>query len=420
MSLGRSGSLLPMGPTASSHRTDGRPKLLHITTSDSSLDLLLLPQLRAFEKAGYEVVGASAPGSHVATLQEAGIRHIPLDRSTRSMDPLSDVLYFAELVKMMRRERPTIVHTHNPKPGWFGGVAARLGKVPVVVNTVHGLYATARDPLPRRGAVYVLERVASMFADIELVQNPEDVTAMRRLRIPASKLHLLGNGIDLDRFGPIEPDERAKARERLGLTDDQVVIGAVSRLVWEKGLRELFGAAVELRESVPEAQILVAGPFDSSKSDGLTPRQVARIAEETGVRFLGEHRRIEEVYAALDIYVLASHREGFPRSAMEAAALGLPTVATNIRGCRQVVDPDSTGLLVAPGDAISLAGALRRLALDPDLRAAMGAAAIAKAHREFDQTSVIDVTLEAYRRLLAAKGISGYSVGRGSQVPRSL
>jgi glycosyltransferase involved in cell wall biosynthesis len=244
-----------------------------------------------------------------------------------------------------------------------------------------------------------------MFFDIELVQNPEDVTAMRRLRIPASKLHLLGNGIDLKRFRPITSEARAAARAELGLEDRTVAIGAVSRLVWEKGLRELFAAAVELRESAPEAQILVAGPFDSSKSDGLTPRQVARIAEETGVRFLGEQREIESVYAALDIYVLASHREGFPRSAMEAAASGLPTVATNIRGCRQVVDNEVTGLLVAPGDSISLAASLRRLALDPDLRARMGSAAIAKARREFDQNAAIDVTLEAYRRLLSARGL---------------
>ena len=386
-----------------------RPKVLHITTSDSSLDLLLLPQLLAFVDAGYEVVGASGPGPYVASLEEVGIRHVPLERSTRAMDPVSDVMYFAELVKMMRRERPTIVHTHNPKPGWFGGVAARLGVVPVVVNTVHGLYATPRDPWPRRGAVYALERVAAMFSDVELVQNPEDVTAMRRLRIPAAKLHLLGNGIDLERFRPITSEARKAARARLGLEDHQVVIGAVSRLVWEKGLRELFAAAVELRESAPDAQVLVAGPFDSSKADGLTPRQVARITEEIGVRFLGEQREIESVYAALDIYVLASHREGFPRSAMEAAASGLPTVATNIRGCRQVVDHEVTGFLVAPGDSISLADRLRRLVNDPDLRDRMGAAAIAKARREFDQNAAIDVTLEAYRRLLSSKGIKDIS-----------
>lgn len=384
----------------------GRPKLLHITTSDSSLDLLLLPQLVAFAEAGYEVVGASSPGPYVDSLEERGIRHVPLGRSTRSMDPASDVAYFAQLVQMMRKERPTIVHTHNPKPGWFGGIAARLGQVPVVVNTVHGLYATARDPWLRRAAVYSLERVASVFSDVELIQNPEDVTAMRRLRIPAAKLHLLGNGIDLERFRPIDPAVRAAERAKLELDDGQVAIGAVSRLVWEKGLRELFAAAVELRESVPEAQILVTGPFDSSKADGLTPRQVARIAEETGVRFLGEQRDVEAIYAALDIYVLASHREGFPRSAMEAAASGLPTVATNIRGCRQVVDHDVTGLLVAPGDSVSLAGGLRRLAVDADLRARMGAAAIAKAQREFDQAAAIEVTLETYRRLLDTKGLS--------------
>lgn len=387
-------------PTSAVGRDGGRPKVVHITTTDMSLDLLLRPQLEAFAAAGYEVVAASAPGRYVESIEAAGIRHIALDNATRSMDPRSDLAGVWDLVRMMRRERPDVVHTHNPKPGWFGRIAARIAHVPVVINTVHGLYATPRDPWPRRAVVYSLERLASSFSDAELVQNPEDVTALRRLRIPADKLHVLGNGIDLTRFGPSDPATRARVRAELGLADDDVAIGAVGRLVWEKGLRELFSAALELRRTAPNAKVLVVGPLDEAKTDGLGPAHVERIEAETGVRFIGERRDIESIYAALDIYVLASHREGFPRSAMEAAATGLPVVATNIRGCRQVVDHDVTGLLVPLGDGMALASALAKLAADAPLREKFSNAAIDKARREFDQRSVIRITLDTYERLL--------------------
>jgi glycosyltransferase involved in cell wall biosynthesis len=150
---------------------------------------------------------------------------------------------------------------------------------------------------------------------------------------------------------------------------------------------------------------LVVGPLDPEKSDGLTAADLDRVAAESGITFLGERRDVERFYRALDGYVLASYREGFPRSAMEAAASGLPLVLTDIRGCRQVVDHEVNGLLVPPAKAEPLAAAVARLADDPGLRARFGSASVAKAAAEFDQQRVIDRTLATYRRLLQARGI---------------
>jgi glycosyltransferase involved in cell wall biosynthesis len=377
-----------------------RPKVIHVTTVDMSLDLLLRPQLEAFAAAGYDVVGASAPGPHVASLEAAGIRHVAVESATRAMDPRRDLRFARELYRLFRRERPDIVHTHNPKPGWFGRMAARAARVPVVVNTVHGLYAGPGDPWPRRTVVYALERVAAACSDAELLQSSEDVAVLRRLRVPARRIQVLGNGIDLTRFRPPTATERAEARRALDLADDQVAVGAVGRLVWEKGLRELFAAATELRTRHPEAVVVVAGGLDEEKGDALRAADLDRIAAETGIRFLGEVREVERYYWALDAYVLASYREGFPRSAMEAAASGLPVVATDIRGCRQAVDHERTGLLVPVRDAEALAGALVRLVAEPDTRARMAEGGLAKARADFDQQRVIEITLTTYRRLL--------------------
>ncbi len=144
---------------------------------------------------------------------------------------------------------------------------------------------------------------------------------------------------------------------------------------------------------------MLIGPAEPAKSDGL---DLAALAEAAGpdVVVLGERRDVEDLYAGMDLFVLASHREGFPRAAMEAAAMGLPVVATDIRGCRQVVDDGVTGRLVPVGDGEALARAVATLAGDADLRLAMGAAGRAKARRDFDQQRCIDVTLALYDQLL--------------------
>jgi glycosyltransferase involved in cell wall biosynthesis len=373
-------------------------RLLHVTTTDISLELLLGPQLRAFRDAGYDVHTASAAGPFVAGLTADGIAHHPLRHATRAFALGHDAVAPAELYRLFRRLRPDIVHTHNPKPGVYGRMAARAARVPLVVNTQHGLYAQPSDRVARRLPVYALERLAAACSDVELVQNPEDLETLARLGVPREKLRFLGNGVDLERFRPPPPGVREAVRGELGVGVDQVVVGAVGRLVWEKGYAELFAAAKRLLARRPGLAVVVAGPFDADKGDPLTPVDVAA-AEAAGVRFLGHRDDPERLYSAFDIYVLASHREGFPRSAMEAAASGLPIVATDIRGCREVVDHERTGLLVPARDPAALEAAIDRLAGDAATRRRLGDAAAAKARAEFDQAQIIARTLEAYARL---------------------
>lgn len=376
-------------------------RLVHVTTSDISLVLLLGPQLRTFAEAGMEVIGVSAPGPWADQLPEWGARHEPLHHSTRSAALLEDARAMVELTRLLRRLRPDIVHTHNPKPGFYGRIAARVTGVPVVVNTVHGLYATAEDSPAKRALVYSAERAASVCSQAELVQNPEDIEVLRRLRIPEKKLVLLGNGVDLARFHPRRsPDARTEARASLGLPDDKVVVGTVARLVWQKGFKELFAAAAALRERRPEVVFCVVGPEDPEKADALQPDDVDRARELGNVVFAGLRDDVERVYPAFDLFVLPSYREGFSRTAMEAAACGLPVVATDIRGCRQVVDDGITGLLVPARDAQALAAAVEALVDDAPRRQAMAKAALSKAEAEFDDRRIARTTLDVYRRLL--------------------
>lgn len=376
-------------------------RVVHLTTTDMSLDWLLGPQLRAFIDVGYEVIGMSAPGPHVEALQAAGVAHVPLSAFTRSSRPLQDVRAFAQLIRALRRLRPDILHTHNPKPGVLGRVAGRLTGVPLVVNTQHGLYAQPTDRWQRRVPVYAVERFAAAFSHVELVQNEEDVhTLVHTLRVPERRVRLLGNGIDLQRFRPdaATRDQRRSMRAMWGIAEDEVLLGAVGRLVAEKGTVELVEAVELLAAEGNRVRLVVVGPLDEGKADSLPPTFLDR-ARALGVVFAGRRSDMPQCYAAMDVFVTASWREGFPRAAMEAAAMGLATVATDIRGNRQVVVPEVTGTLVPVRSPVRLAAACAALAANEEIRGRMGAAAARRAVDEFGDDRVIERTLQVYRGL---------------------
>ncbi|MFZ9629942.1 MAG: glycosyltransferase family 4 protein [Ilumatobacteraceae bacterium] len=376
-----------------------RPRVVHLTTTDMSLDWLLAPQLRAFIEAGFEVVGMSAGGPHVPALEAAGVRHVALDALTRSTNPLDDLRAAVQLWRALRVERPDILHTHNPKPGVLGRIAGRLAGVPLIVNTQHGLYAQQTDRWRRRLPVYVVERIAAAFGHVELVQNPEDVyTLVHTLRVPSRRVHLLGNGIDLERFTPtaVPIEVRRRLRAEWGIAPNEVVVGVVGRLVREKGIVEILEAAHRLHADGVPARVVIIGPTDPDKHDAIDGDLFAR-ATADGVILAGRRDDMPECYSAMDLFLTASWREGFPRSAMEAAAMGLPIVATDIRGNRQVVHHGLNGLLVAVRSPEALADAVTWLVAERDRWPTFGAAGIVLAEADFDQRTVIARTLAAYR-----------------------
>jgi glycosyltransferase involved in cell wall biosynthesis len=384
-------------------------KVAYLTTVDLSLRFLVLAQLEALRDEGHEVIGISAPGPWVADLERAGIRHVPLVSSTRAANVGADARTALELWRVLRRERPDVLHTHTPKPGVYGRIIGRLAGVPIVIHTVHGLYATPEDTWSRRIGVYGLEAVASRFSDAELILNPEDFELMRRLRL-TRRARQISSGVDLRRFDPerFTNAERRAIRAELGVRADQLLVGTVGRLVVEKGYPELFAA---VRRLDPDRYVLVViGAEEPDKRDAL-PRDLLTRARADGVRFLGHRDDVDAVYAAMDIFVLASHREGYPRAAMEASAMGLPVVATDIRGCREVVQPGRNGLLVPPRDASSIVDGIARLGNSADLRAAMGGAGRALARDRFDERSVARIVLDTYSEVAARKGIPREPVG---------
>ncbi len=386
----------------------GPARVAHVTTAAVSLRYLLSNQLGAIRSRGYAVTAVSSPGRDAEWLKGRGFSHVSVPM-TRRFTPLADVVSFVRLWRRMRAGRFTIVHTHNPKPGLLGQLAARAAGVPIVVNTLHGFYFHERmAPLPR--LLYVTaEKVAARCSDVILSQNPEDVTTAIREGIAGpGQIRLLGNGIDLTRFDPrrVRGEARRRVRAELGIDPEAPVVGFVGRLVAEKGIEELMDAAVRVRRRVPGVRFLIVGGSDAEKPDAVTPAAAQRLGLGDTCVFTGLRQDLPELYRAMDVFTLPSHREGFPRAPLEAAAMRLPCVVSDVRGCRQAVLHGRTGLLVPVGDAAALADALVALVEDLALASRLGDAARARALAEFDERRVFATVLGEYERLLAAKGLS--------------
>jgi glycosyltransferase involved in cell wall biosynthesis len=358
----------------------------------------------------------SAPGPDVAELEALGIRHQPIVGLTRDWTPASDARALVELIRLMRLERPAIVHTHNPKSGVVGRVAARAARVPVIVNTVHGLYAHPDLPVAERWVADRAERWAMRASHHEFFQSEEDYRrAISERMVPSDRASLLGNGVDLDRFDPENVDQARidVLRKGWGAAPDTVVVGTVGRLVAEKGYREFIDAARAVVGSERHAVFVAVGPTEPTKRDGL-PTDVIEAARRDGVVFHGAagSEEMPAVYAAMDLFVLASYREGMPRSAIEASAMQRAIIATDIRGCREVVAAGETGVLIPARDPVALVGAVRSLLADPVGTRAMGEHGRRRALERFDEHAVVDRTLGVYRRLMQDRGMA-FPAGAG-------
>jgi glycosyltransferase involved in cell wall biosynthesis len=391
-------------------------RIAHIATIQPTVRFLLLPQLCRLRDEGYDVTAISAPGPYTREVEAEGIRFIPWPHATRAWKPAADVRALRELLAILRRERFDLLHTHTPKPAILGRIGARAVGIPVVVNTVHGLYVKPDDSLKRRLPVLTIEWLGARFSHAELYQSEEDLAWARRLRLTRKgRSAHLGNGTDLSRFDPAAiSDGRLRAlRQELGIPEGALVVGTVGRLVAEKGYRELLAAFREVQSGFPEVRLLAVGPRDPEKRDALRDEEIAAAGDT--VIFAGPRADIPDLLALMDVFVLASWREGLPRSAIEAAAMARPLILTEIRGCREVVRDGIEGLLVPPRDPKRLAKALARVLADPELRARLGAASRARAISRFDERAVFQVIAETYERLLGGRRGRVHRLGERSR-----
>ncbi|HZP35437.1 MAG TPA: glycosyltransferase family 4 protein [Methylomirabilota bacterium] len=384
------------------------PRLLHVTTVPMTLHFVAGHVVEARSR-GFEVHVLSSPGAALdafARDRQVEAHAVPM---ARRIAPLADLAALARVVRVLRRVRPTIVDAHTPKGGLLAMVAAALCRVPVRVYHQHGLPLMTATGLKRR-LLAATERAACRLAhQVFCVSSSlRDVLVAEGL-CPPGKIEVLEHGsidgVEAERtFNPaaVSAETAAEVRARYRIPLDAPVIGFVGRVVRDKGVVELAQAWRRLREEYPSLHLLMAGPLE--REDPI-PAEVERgLREDPRVHLAGMVHDMPAVYRVLDLLVLPTYREGFPYAPLEAAAMGLPVVATRIPGCVDAVREGETGLLVPVRDAPALTAAVRRYLDDADLRRQHGESGRRRVRRDFDPARVRGALFQAYLRLLDRRG----------------
>lgn len=381
----------------------GRPKLCYVVSAPITVQAFLRPHIRRAAQAfEVSVVANGASNDWLRSLGlEACAIHIPIERR---IAPLADLRALGQLIALFKRKRFTLVHSMTPKAGLLGTLAGRAAGVPHRVHTFTGQVWTTRNGFAR-WALEQADRVIATCATQVLVdgRSQRDFLIAEGI-VTRERACVLGDGstcgVDAGRFKP-DAAARSALRARLGIAPEDIVLLYLGRLNREKGVLDLAAAFRQLAERHPDVRLLLVGPDE----DNLEPElRVLLGAHAARLHRVGLVTQPERCYPAADIFCLPSYREGFPVSVLEAAACGLPSVASRIYGVTDAVLEGTTGLLHPPRDAKALALAAERLIEDEALRRKMGEAARRRALSNFSAERMVESQAEFYARLLGEAG----------------
>ena len=356
--------------------------------ANSSLNVVSFRQglIRGLEARGYEVVVvAPVDPSAEARMSELGVERIIVDLERSGLNPLADLLLLSSYRRILKRLRPVAYLGFTIKPNIYGCLAATLAGIPAIPN-VSGL-GTAfirRGPLLR--LVTSLYRLAFRRAAIVFFQNPDDRALFRELGIVREGQGRLlpGSGIDLDRFKPSP------------LPDGPTIFLLIARLLGDKGVREYVAAARQLRDELPDARFQLLGPLDERNRTAIPRAELDGWIAKGAIEYLGATDDPRPAIAGASVVVLPSYREGLPRTLLEGAAMARPVIATDVPGCREVVEDGVNGVLCEVRDPASLANAMKRLAgLSAKARTAMGRAGRRLVEDRFSESLVIEAYVDA-------------------------
>lgn len=354
------------------------------------------PLIEALAVDGHQITVLAPVDDAVPDLERLGCRVIPLEMSVKGLNPVEDLRLQRRFAQVFREEKPDAVLSFTIKNNVFGATAAKSAKVPFLPN-VTGL-GTAF--LSGKALQLVTERLYRWsFAGLPVVffqnEDDRDLFVERRLVTDKQAWRLPGSGIDLEHFAPVP----------MAADGGPPVFLMIARLLRDKGVMEFVQAARDIKASHPLARFQLLGAVGSENRTAIDRQTVARWEAEGVIEYLGTTSDVRPAIAAASCVVLPSYREGAPRTLIEAAAMARPLIATDVPGCRAVIDRDISGFLCEVRNAESLAAAFRRfIALPIEARRAMAAAGRAKMEREYSQVLVV----AAYRAAL------GLVTGQGS------
>ncbi len=376
-------------------------KLIRTSTIAMSLDLLLKGQL-AYLNQYFEVVAVSGRDSHLdAVAEREGVRTVGVAMS-RSISPLQDLVSLVKLYLLFKRERPYIVHSITPKAGLLSMTAAYFAGVPVRIHTFTGLIFPSKTGVMKQ-VLIMMDKLLCRFATLIIPEGQGVKNDLIHYDITSKPLTLIANGnvngVDVAYFNRdvISDSTQTALKNQLGILSTDFVYVFVGRLVRDKGINELISAFVTLASQRASVKLLLVGPYESDL-DPLTPETMELIANHDSILSVGFQHDIRPYLAISDCLVFPSYREGFPNVVLQAGAMGLPCIVTDINGSNEIITDGINGLVIPPKSVSALLEAMELLESDLSFYNALKAQSRTRIVSFFEQKIVWEALLDRYQK----------------------
>ncbi len=383
-----------------------KKKIIRITTVPGSLRDLLKGQIK-FMSEFFEMIAISSTGGAGATLEDyelaEGIKTIPVEM-TRQITPFKDLRAVYKLYKIFKTENPFIVHTHTPKAGTLGMLAAKLANVPNRLHTIAGLPLVESTGL-KRVLLNIVEKTTYTCAT-KIYPNSQGLntiilehkfTKKEKLKVIANGS---SNGIDIAYFSPVHFTEIFKnaLKNKLNINENDYVFVFMGRLVKDKGINELISAFNKLSTSQSNIKLLLVGTYEKDL-DPLLPETINIIKTHPNIIVTGWVSDVRPYFAISDVLAFPSYREGFPNVVMQAGAMELPSIVTNINGCNEIIEHEKQGLLIPIKNDIAIYDAMNYALTHKESVSKMGIASRINIVSKFERQKIWDALLEEYNQL---------------------
>lgn len=377
-------------------------RIILTSTVPLSLNLFCRGWFFTLREEGYEVVAVSSSGSDLKEIETRERVKTCVVEMERHISPFKDLRALFGFVKVFRRECPQMVHSITPKAGLLAMTAAWLCGVPVRVHTFTGLVFPTAKGL-KRLLLLTTDRLTCFFATHVIPEGYGVKSDLERCGVTKKPLRVLGagnvRGVDLAYYDPDNADVREKA-ETLRRNDVLTYL-FVGRLVGDKGINELIEAFKRLNAEIPATRLVLVG-WREDKLDPLAPKTYAEIDNNPAIEFVGFQEDVRPWMKAADVFAFPSYREGFPNVVIEAGAMGLPSVVTDINGSNEIIIDGENGIIVQPKSAEALYGAMKEMADNPVKRALMASKSRQLVADRYDEKYVRNSLRDFYRGILRA------------------
>lgn len=380
-------------------------KLIRITTIPQSFRGLLKGQLRFMSENGYEVLGISSPGEILDEVgRNEGIKTIPVEM-TRTISPIKDLMALVQLIKILKKEKPQIVHTHTPKAGLLGMMAARIAGVPHRLHTVAGMPLTVATGTKRQ-LLNQMERLTYACATkvypnsygLEKIILDEKFTSPQKLKVIGNGS---SNGIDTTQFDPdlISSETKIKLRSDLGIKESDFVFLYMGRVVKDKGINELVFAFEMINKKNPDTHLVLVGSIEKHL-DPLLPEIEKLIETHPNIHAVGFQTNVIEYFSISDLLTFPSYREGFPNVVMQAASMQVNCIVTDINGCNEIIKDGENGWIVPVKNTEQLQERMEWCLLNREKSREMGLKGRGIMQNDYERKYIWNEILKEYKNLV--------------------